>query len=87
MMSRRRCSSPTASSCSATGRRASKPIFSWTGLTRAIGRDAGKFLDGLIPLGRHGRAEEIGQLVLYLASGQSSFSTGGVFMADGGMSI
>ena len=58
-----------------------------TGLSRAIGRDAGKFLDGLIPLGRHGRAEEIGQLVLYLASAQSSFSTGGVFMADGGMSI
>ena len=26
-------------------------------------------------------------LVLYLASAQSSFSTGGVFMADGGMSI
>jgi len=58
-----------------------------TGLSRAIGRDAGKFLDGLIPLGRHGRAEEIGQLVLYLASEHSSFSTGGVFMADGGMSI
>jgi NAD(P)-dependent dehydrogenase (short-subunit alcohol dehydrogenase family) len=58
-----------------------------TGLSRAIGRDAGKFLDGLIPLGRHGHAEEIGRLVLYLASGQSSFSTGGVFMADGGMSI
>jgi len=58
-----------------------------TGLSRAIGRDAGKFLDGLIPLGRHGLPEEIGQLVLYLASDQSSFSTGGVFMADGGMSI
>lgn len=58
-----------------------------TGLSRAIGRDAGQFLDGLIPLGRHGRAEEIGRLVLYLASEHSSFSTGGVFMADGGMSI
>jgi NAD(P)-dependent dehydrogenase (short-subunit alcohol dehydrogenase family) len=58
-----------------------------TGLTRAIGRDAGQFLDGLIPLGRHGLPEEIGRLVLYLASDQSSFSTGGVFMADGGMSI
>jgi NAD(P)-dependent dehydrogenase (short-subunit alcohol dehydrogenase family) len=57
------------------------------GLSRAIGRDAGQFLDGQIPLGRHGRAEEIGRLVLYLASGQSSFSTGAVFMADGGMSI
>jgi NAD(P)-dependent dehydrogenase (short-subunit alcohol dehydrogenase family) len=58
-----------------------------TGLSRAIGRDARQFLDGMIPLGRHGRAEEIGRLVLYLASGQSSFSTGAVFMADGGMSI
>jgi NAD(P)-dependent dehydrogenase (short-subunit alcohol dehydrogenase family) len=58
-----------------------------TGLSRAIGRDAGKFLDSLIPLGRHGRAEEISQLVLYLASEHSSFSTGGVFTADGGMSI
>jgi NAD(P)-dependent dehydrogenase (short-subunit alcohol dehydrogenase family) len=58
-----------------------------TGLSRAIGRDAGKFLDSLIPLGRHGRAEEISQLVLYLASEHSSFPTGGVFMADGGMSI
>jgi|GraSoiStandDraft_4_1057263.scaffolds.fasta_scaffold187366_2 NAD(P)-dependent dehydrogenase (short-subunit alcohol dehydrogenase family) len=58
-----------------------------TGLSRAIGRDAGKFLDGLIPLGRHGLPEEIGRLVLYLASDQSSFSTGGVFTADGGMSI
>jgi NAD(P)-dependent dehydrogenase (short-subunit alcohol dehydrogenase family) len=58
-----------------------------TGLSRAIGRDAGKFLDSLIPLGRHGRADEISQLVLYLASEHSSFSTGGVFTADGGMSI
>jgi NAD(P)-dependent dehydrogenase (short-subunit alcohol dehydrogenase family) len=58
-----------------------------TGLSRAIGREAGEFLDGLIPLGRHGLPEEIGRLVLYLASDQSSFSTGGVFMADGGMSI
>src|SRR6201991_3878160 len=48
-----------------------------TGLSRAIGQDAGKFLDGLIPLGRHGRAEEIGRLVLYLASAHSTFSTGG----------
>ena len=57
------------------------------GLSRAIGTDARKFLDGIIPLGRHGKAEEISRLVLFLASGQSSFSTGGVFMADGGMHI
>ncbi len=58
-----------------------------TGLSRAIGTDAKQFLDGIIPLGRHGAAEEIGRLVLFLASGQSSFSTGGVFMADGGMHV
>lgn len=57
------------------------------GLSAALGTDATRFLDGVIPLGRHGRAEEIARMVLFLASDQGSFSTGGVFMADGGMSI
>jgi len=41
----------------------------------------------MIPLGRHARPEEIAQMALFLASSRSSFATGGVFMADGGMSI
>lgn len=57
------------------------------GLSGALGTDAGRFLDGMIPLARHGHAGEIGELVLFLASDRSSFSTGGVFTADGGMSI
>jgi NAD(P)-dependent dehydrogenase (short-subunit alcohol dehydrogenase family) len=57
------------------------------GLTQAIGRDATKLLDSIIPLGRHGRAAEIGRAVLFLASDQSSFTTGSVLMADGGMHI
>lgn len=56
-------------------------------LSRVLGHDAGRMLDGAIALGRHGRAEEIAELMLFLASDASSFCTGAVFMADGGMSI
>lgn len=56
-------------------------------LGAVVGRDATQMLDGMIPLGRHGRPEEIAQMVLFLAGERSSFSTGGVFMADGGMHV
>jgi len=57
------------------------------GITRAVGRDGTKLLDSMIPLGRHARADEIARTVLFLASDLSSFSTGSVFMADGGMHV
>ena len=40
----------------------------------------------MIPLGRHGTAEEVANAVLYLASDLSSFTTGTMLMVDGGMS-
>jgi NAD(P)-dependent dehydrogenase (short-subunit alcohol dehydrogenase family) len=55
------------------------------GLSAALGTDATRFLNSAIPLGRHGAAGEIARSVLFLASSQSSFSTGSVFMADGGL--
>ncbi|MDA1089496.1 MAG: SDR family NAD(P)-dependent oxidoreductase [Proteobacteria bacterium] len=54
-------------------------------MSKTMGIDATAMLNNtVIPLGRHGLPEEIAQSVLFLASDQSSFSTGSVFMADGG---
>jgi NAD(P)-dependent dehydrogenase (short-subunit alcohol dehydrogenase family) len=53
---------------------------------RIVGTDGAAFFDGLIPLGRHGLPEEVARSVLYLASDQSSFTTGATLMVDGGMS-
>ena len=55
-------------------------------LQKLIGKDGTEFFNELIPLGRHGSPDEIARSVLYLASDQSSFTTGSMLMADGGMS-
>lgn len=50
-----------------------------------IGRDGTQFVNELIPLGRHAAPVEIARSVLYLASDQSSFTTGSTLVVDGGM--
>jgi len=44
-----------------------------------------KFAAG-VPMRRYGQPEEVARLVLYLASDESSYTTGTVFPIDGGMS-
>ena len=39
----------------------------------------------MLPLGRAAQPVEIARLALYLASDESSYSTGAEFIADGGM--
>ena len=39
------------------------------------------------PMGRMARAEEIGMLVVYLASDEAAFVTGQTFVIDGGWSL
>lgn len=44
-------------------------------------------LGSLIPLGRLGTPEEIANAALYLASDESSFTTGAVLVLDGGLTV
>jgi NAD(P)-dependent dehydrogenase (short-subunit alcohol dehydrogenase family) len=56
------------------------------GISRMAGIDGTELLNQAIPLHRHARPEEIARAALFLASDQSSFTTGSILMADGGMS-
>ena len=44
-------------------------------------------LAGQIPLGRFGKAEDVAELVAFLASEKGNYITGQVLCVDGGMSI
>ena len=46
-----------------------------------------KKVNGIIPMGRHGRPEEIAGLYVYLASDEAAYATGGIFTFDGAESV
>ena len=54
-------------------------------MSKMLGVDAGEMFDRLIPMGRHGRPEEVARAVLYLASSQSSYTSGSTLMVDGAL--
>lgn len=63
------------------------PGFIDTDMTGSMTEDAKKELSGMIPMGKIGRAQDIADLVLFLASDKSDYITGQVICADGGMCI
>jgi 3(or 17)beta-hydroxysteroid dehydrogenase len=60
------------------------PIFN--PLWQAVGHEQGKaFLGARHPIGRMAEPQDLGELVLWLASDRSSFVTGAEFTSDGGV--
>jgi NAD(P)-dependent dehydrogenase (short-subunit alcohol dehydrogenase family) len=53
-------------------------------ITNAMNDDIRKALIHLHPIGRLGEAEEVAELILWLASPKSSFATGSYYPIDGG---
>jgi 3-oxoacyl-[acyl-carrier protein] reductase len=63
------------------------PGFIKTDMTDALSENAKKAALSQIPLGSFGSAEDVSNLVLFLASDQSAYITGQIIQVDGGMAI
>jgi len=59
----------------------------WAGITGQTEAEVRAERVAKIPLGRMGRAEEVGDVVAFLASDRASFVTGAAWHVDGGVSV
>jgi 3-oxoacyl-[acyl-carrier protein] reductase len=63
------------------------PGFIVTDMTQALGAEAQEALKSRIALGRLGTAEDVANVVLFLASDWASYVTGQVITVDGGLAM
>ena len=63
------------------------PGFIETEMTEVLSDNVKEHACGQIPLGRFGKAEDVAELVAFLASEKGNYITGQVLCVDGGMSI
>jgi NAD(P)-dependent dehydrogenase (short-subunit alcohol dehydrogenase family) len=59
----------------------------WAGITGQTEAEVRAERMAKIPLGRMGRAEEVGDVVAFLASDRASFVTGAAWHVDGGVAV
>jgi NAD(P)-dependent dehydrogenase (short-subunit alcohol dehydrogenase family) len=61
------------------------PGYTRSAMTAWVSRDEHEQLLTTIPLGRAGEPAEVGEVIAFLASDRTPYTTGGVWAADGGM--
>ncbi len=61
------------------------PGYIDTDMTASLSDDIRKNITNMIPLGRTGSPEDVGEMVAFLASARSTYVTGQVLQVDGGM--
>ncbi|MGH7823168.1 MAG: SDR family NAD(P)-dependent oxidoreductase, partial [Candidatus Binatia bacterium] len=57
------------------------------GIAPGAAAQAKEAVTAMIPMRRYATVEEVADTMLFLASDESRFATGGVYMIDGGMSV